>query len=239
MEIDCDKFIREITRRTKENYEFIKRSQNLTSNKKHVSKSKTAGNNLLELEKKESQELYEVTQLINSMYCMVVVPNEVFGIKHVKNVDDESALKTRFGAREKNLKKHAPYHELLGIIKELLDDHRMKYLTQDHFTQDSPVCAFIYSLRNALCHDGIGFFPISTDEGGRNRTQITDVIFETTSMNSDKVTFIARIKVEKLEEILFTIADLYSCIEKGKANAMPDEYIEFFTKLQRDSIDLL
>ena len=41
------------------------------------------------------------------MYCLLVVPEEIFGIRRQDNPDSEFALKTKFSTREKNLKKYA------------------------------------------------------------------------------------------------------------------------------------
>lgn len=79
MEINCTIFIRELAERTLRNYNYIK-------------------------ERAHEDNLYEVTQLINSMYCLLVVPEEIFGIRRQDNPDSEFALKTKFSTREKNLK---------------------------------------------------------------------------------------------------------------------------------------
>ena len=81
MEINCTIFIRELAERTLRNYNYIK-------------------------ERAHEDNLYEVTQLINSMYCLLVVPEEIFGIRRQDNPDSEFALKTKFSTREKNIKKY-------------------------------------------------------------------------------------------------------------------------------------
>ena len=94
MEINCTIFIRELAERTLRNYNYIK-------------------------ERAHEDNLYEVTQLINSMYCLLVVPEEIFGIRRQDNPDSEFALKTKFSTREKNLKKYAGYWEIVKLLETL------------------------------------------------------------------------------------------------------------------------
>ena len=108
---------------------------------------------------RDHNELYEVTQLINSMYCILVVPEEVFGVK-------KSGKKlTEFSTKEKRLKKYSSYHELVKIIDEIKGQNRLKYGETNSYNEKSPVCCVLYNMRNALFHDNIGFLPITSDRG--------------------------------------------------------------------------
>lgn len=211
MEINYSQFIRELSLRSKANYEYIKQQS-----------------------ESEKEPLYEVIQLINSMYCMLVVPEEIFGIRHLSEMKKEDALKTQFSTREKNLAKYPVYHEIKNMLVNLRENNRMKYITIDEYTEDYPVCAFINSIRNALCHDGVGFLPIQTDFGGTVKNKITDVIFETKNPNNDSVTFIAIISVDQLEDLLMKVSELYCLVEQGKEGSNAATYREFFEKLEKD-----
>lgn len=62
----------------------------------------------------------------------------------------------------------------------------ISYVSVFQFTQtlkqsQSPVCSFINSIRNAMCHDGVGFLPVQTEKAGDVKNEITDIIFETKS----------------------------------------------------------
>ena len=209
MEIRYNEFVAELSRRSLANYEHIK-------------------------ERAEDDKLFEVTQLINSMYCMIVVPEEIFGTKRgERNIP-------KFGTKEKNLKKyHDEYKSVIDILEKLRRLNRLKYVTVDEYVQYSPVSAFINSLRNALCHDGIGFLPIQTEYRGKLKNKITDVIFESRSLDSKNVTFIAVIDVQTLEDLLKAISSLYWKVEMGKEGSNSNEYMKFYRELEGHVKDYL
>ena len=111
MEINCTIFIRELAERTLRNYNYIK-------------------------ERAHEDNLYEVTQLINSMYCLLVVPEEIFGIRRQDNPDSEFALKTKFSTREKNLKKYAGYWEIVKLLDELKTQNRVRNVEIGAFEEE-------------------------------------------------------------------------------------------------------
>lgn len=198
MEIMADRFINELAYRTLQNYEFVK------------SNCKQEG-------------LFEVTQLINSMYCLIVVPEEVFGYK------PNGRENSKFSFREKNLKKYDSYHDILSLIKELEKQNRIKYAVIDEYVQEAPVTCLLYNMRNALCHENIGFLPITSGEG---KNEITDIVFETG--RGEHVKFIMVLKISQLERLLLDVGKFYSDIERGKASANYKEYTRHYLRIQRD-----
>ena len=94
MVIDYSKFIQELANRTIANYNYI---SNAVNNSKNLTSAK---------KRNESEDsLYEVTQLINSMFSLIVVPEEVFGIKNWHDKESTEYNKTEFSVRERRLKK--------------------------------------------------------------------------------------------------------------------------------------
>lgn len=206
MNIDIDKFIGEIAERTKDNYMFIK------------------GNSAKE-------GLYEVTQLINSMYFLLVVPEEIFGVKA------SMCGNTEFAENDKELCSFDAYTQILGEIMLLRSRGRL-YTPRTEYTRDMPVCSFLYHLRNALCHDGLGFLPIQTDYQGKRQNKITDIVFETKYENGD-VKFMAVIPVDSLERILYAVSDMYIAIEKKKRKEDKSRYRKYFRNVLSDLEDKL
>jgi hypothetical protein len=198
MEIMADRFINELAYRTLQNYEFVK------------SNCKLEG-------------LFEVTQLINSMYCLIVVPEEVFGYK------PDGRSNSQFSSREKNLKKYDSYRDILSLIKELEEQNRIKYPVIDDYVQEAPVTCLLYNMRNALCHENIGFLPITSGQG---KNEITDIVFETG--RGEHVKFIMVLQVSQLERLLMDVGRFYSDIERGKASANYKEYTLHYLRIQRD-----
>lgn len=210
MEINCTIFIRELAERTLRNYNYIK-------------------------ERAHEDNLYEVTQLINSMYCLLVVPEEIFGIRRQDNPDSEFALKTKFSTREKNLKKYAGYWEIVKLLDELKTQNRVRNVEIGAFEEECPVCSFLYNLRNSLCHEGIGFLPFQIDFKGKLQNKIDNIIFQAKkTKDTSNVQFIAVLSVAQLEYLLTNVATMYINVENGKRTSSEREYIDFYHELQKN-----
>lgn len=210
MEINCTIFIRELAERTLKNYNYIK-------------------------ERAREDNLYEVTQLINSMYCLLVVPEEIFGMRRQDNIDSPSALKTQFGIREKNLKNNDSYREIKKLLDELKTQNRVRNIEIGAFEEECPVCSFLYNLRNSLCHEGIGFLPFQIDFMGKPQNKIDNIIFQAKkTKDTSKVQFIAVLSVAQLECLLTNVATMYIHVENGKRTSSEREYIDFYQELQRN-----
>ena len=201
-------FVQELAKRTLANYQFIK-------------------NNL------DQDKLFEVTQLINSMYCLLVVPEEIFGIRRQDDPTSSNALKTKFSTRENNLKKYKEYHSVYSLLENLKKQNRIFYSSIGAFESDYPICSFLYNLRNSLCHEGIGFLPFQTDYAGKLTTKIDNIIFESRNKN-DRILFLAVLSVEQLETLLFNVSAMYSRVEAGKSNSNTKEYLDFYKKIIKD-----
>lgn len=209
MEINCSKFIQELANRTIINYKYVK-------------------------ENFQQEKLFEVTQLINSMYCLLVVPEEIFGIRRQQDPSSVNAMKTEYSTREKNLKKYDEYREIKALLEELKDQNRIYYRNEGTYEKEYPVCSLLYNLRNSLCHDGIGFLPFQTDYKGKITNKIDDIIFEAKSLNDDRVSFLAVLSVEQLEHLLISVSGMYCHVEEGKRNSDEKKYKKFYTKLMKD-----
>lgn len=201
MNIDTSKFIGELAERTKENYQFIK-------------------------DKSVQEKLYEVTQLINSMYSLLVIPEEIFGVKASGDKN------TEFAEQDESICGYESYRRIKGEIVLLRLKGRL-FTKQKRYARTMPVCSFLYNLRNALCHDGIGFYPIQTDFGGIRKNRITDIVFET-KFDDDTIKFIAVIDIDTLEKILYAVSDLYVAMEKEKSETDMSRYTNYFSKIMKD-----
>ena len=217
MMIKGGEYISELARRTWENYKFIKNIADEDGNRS----------------------VYEVTQLINSMYCMLVVPQQVFGM-YTKDVMPELQRK------ETNLKNKSTedYNKLLDIVEELNNQGRIYYNEwQKEKKEKSPVCTLIYSLRNALCHNGVGFMPVDSNLIGRPDNTITDIVFETryypqrdelgNPIGEGDVSFIAKIEIETLEHLIESISKVYGKAEERSRSS--DPYKKLFNRIYEDN----
>ena len=207
MEIDVSRFIEELVIRSLDNYDYIKSNC-----------------------KKEG--LSEVTQLINTMYCTLVVPEEIFVFKPKDLEDEDKRLRHPFGVREKRMKSYEEYQELLKFINMMKEQNRIKFLSEDRFVQESPVSCLLYNIRNSLCHEGVGFLPIVSKS--TNKNEITDVIFEAKSLNGDKVKFISVFSVAQLERFVQLVSALFVKIEEGRSTSNNEKYRKYYQKLEKD-----
>ena len=222
MVIDYSKFIQELANRTMANYNYI---SNAVNNSKNLTSAK---------KRNESEDsLYEVTQLINSMFSLIIVPEEVFGIKNWHDKESTEYNKTEFSVRERRLKKYDEYWIVKKDIENLIEAKRLKYTVIEPYNQESPVCSFINSIRNAMCHDGVGFLPVQTEKAGDVKNEITDIIFETKSTRG-AIKFITIISVEELGNLVMHIAGLYCKVEEGKTLSDQREYRQFFEAIKED-----
>lgn len=230
MEINYSKFIHELAKRTLANYYHIKEMSGHTNGINKCNFTSDVDQN--------NPKLYEVTQLINSMYSLLVIPEEIFGIRRINprsgNQESDDALKTEFSTREKRLKKHDAYRNITVLLDKLKAENRLYYSSVTAYEQDYPVCAFINSLRNALCHDGIGFIPFQTDFGGKLTNQIDHIIFESRSSDKKSVVFMTILSIEQLEYLLVNVSEMYCNVEDGKNRSDEQKYKKFYTQLADD-----
>lgn len=186
-------FLNEFATRTKANLEYIEKNA-------------------------EYANLYEVTQLINSLLGLIIIPVEKYKIEKkpsdntLKNVSLED------------------YKKINNIIEEC---KKSKRWFCDYYN-DSSVSRFIEHIRNAVAHggcNGIHFFPVTDDTNDR----ITDVIFydnnavkikkknnndqDEGSDNKEINEFCVKLSISELKQLVQCISNLYCRYEKRYQNA--------------------
>lgn len=165
-------FISDFAKRTMENYKLI--SENPNSR-------------------------YEVTQLINSLFGLLIVPNEKY--KYRKNGQ---------GLKENMLKKTTEYNSILQTINTLKNTQKL----YNNYNEAHEVSAFIKHLRNSLAHsgnEGIHFLPC--EEG----QEITSIIFYDTDKDmiqngTNYHEFCVELQIEEIEKLAIDISSMYSRI---------------------------
>lgn len=166
-------FIKSFADRTMRNYEFI-----------------------LEMKAKK-QEVFDVTQLMNSLFGLLILPFEKYK-QHGANSVAEDELKMVVPEE---------YNSIRKIIQQLKDDNRLMS-TYGECDEKYPVGRFIKHLRNAIAHsgeEGLQFFPY--DENG----EITSVYFYD---NLNEREFCTKITVDEIIELVKLISKMYVNYEK-------------------------
>ena len=147
-------------------------------------------------EEDESQR-YEVTQLINSLFGLLIVPNEKYKYKRNRN-----------GVTERYLQTTDEYEEILEIINELKSKNKYYNSYNDYHE----VSDFIRHMRNSLAHSGnqgIHFLPCQ--EGHK----ITSVIFyDNDEEHGGRSEFCVELTIEEIRELSKSISDMYLRIEE-------------------------
>lgn len=149
-------------------------------------------------------EAYEVTQLINSLLGLVIMPTE----KYKKKAIAESTV-----YRECNEK-------IFNLLKKCEEEKR--YF--NNYEEDYHVFRVINHLRNSIAHsgnEGLHFYPVQ--EGGDS--VITGVVFYDSQYEINKrstmpknvgsvAEFCLRLTIDEIEELVETISRLYISVEK-------------------------
>ena len=189
MFIDHKYFVREFVKRTKKNLEVF--------------------------DKAKTKEDFEVTQRVNSLFGLLIVPYE-----HFKFESD-------YGFSESKLSQNCcdSYHKIELLIKKLHEDNPKRlWWTRASFAneQNHLVSNFIKHLRNALCHSGEDrVLFVNGDENDESIKQLKYIIFvdqgEVTSKydksKKEKYNFIAMLDVdEELKELLQNVSAMYNTL---------------------------
>ncbi len=144
------------------------------------------------------KKVYEVTQMINSLFGMIIVPYEKF-----KNQIDESEYADVNSYKE---------------IKELIHELERKKLLRSTYpkeVEEVGVFSFIGHLRNALAHSGNGrlnFYPVNSKKDNikavyfmdRHETRYGRISY-----------FCCRLSIKRIRKLCNLIPSLYEVIEKS------------------------
>lgn len=203
---DSSKFSKLFSERTEKNLEFIEKAVNHSTSMF------------------ETDELYEVTQLLNSLMGVAVLPYEM----HKDILKITQADKNELSAEKNNLTKYDMYKTLKEKISYYYKNN-MLYSTypndknpEDHLI----VFSFLSHIRNAVCHSGdnaISILPL--DEG----KVIDRVLFydkltfydkHTPKNKVPKITmeFAMELPIEELRDLIFAISDFYKNSPLGERN---------------------
>ena len=184
---DYAKFVGDFGKRTLENNKIINdlRSQDIRDEKKRE----------IEIENKH----HEVTQLINSLFGMIIVPYE----KYKFDTSDQDGINS---IGENDLKKTQEYYKIAKIIIDLEKRNKLYNSYNDHYL----VSSFIKHLRNSLAHsgdDGMHFTPVE------KKKVIKGIIFYD---NDGAREFCVELSIGRIRELMALIFSMYEKIENMK-----------------------
>ena len=156
------------------------------------------------VEKMEGQKLYEVTQLINSLMGVVILPYEMHKDFFNKPNKDNELLDS--------IKRCYEYKELRNFIKKHGDKGNWKSTYYDENTEnDTIVFDFLRHIRNAACHSGdsaLSILPLGDGE------KIDRILFYDHYDNKDR-----GLQEFAMELSLFEVREMLDCIEEFYCNS--------------------
>lgn len=167
------------------------------------------------------EEHHEVTQLINSLLGMLVVPYEKYKFNH------DSINSTR----ENELKSISEYGKLVDFIVNL--EKRGK-LYNSYESDTFVVSCFLKHIRNSVCHsgnNGLFFSPIN------KKKKVEKILFYDHDGNEE---FCAELSIGQLRQLLQLVAQMYQKVEEQSTNddlkiynGKVDSYKELLKKSSR------
>jgi len=184
---DC--FITDFAKRTRANIyalDFLKNNMDVIPSK--------------ELHNDEEIKIFEVTQLINSLFGLFIVPRERYKFRKGQSETTEKSLK----------KTGEPYYAIKSLIDKVNNENRYYC----NFIEEPPVSGFLTHMRNALAHsgdEGLHFTPMS--EGSIIKT----VIFYDRGKNKigDFCEFCIELDIDEIRELSISTSEMYSIVEQS------------------------
>lgn len=195
-EFDRDKFVSCFAKRTKQNLNLI---DELTYIKTlPIEKQQEKLSKLLQ----EYKEINEVTQLVNSLFGLLILPIEKYD--RLKNYQDIIQKE---------------YKDIQSLIRELKDNYRLlntykhvykkQLLDEDHYH----VPSFLKHLRNALSHSGKDKLLFEGD--GK---ELTTIIFIDEYQEDKKQFFRAEVKIDEVRDLTDYLLSMFSKIDELDKN---------------------
>lgn len=150
----------------------------------------------------KGDELFEVTQLLNSLMGIAVLPYEMYSEIFRGNSSTQLEL------REK-IKQSPEFYSLREFIKALYkaDKWNSSYSSDINLGDGIIVFSFLRHIRNAVCHSGdnaaLSLLPL--DDG----KVITEVLFYDKSIKNPDEEFALRLSINDVREMIELIANFY------------------------------
>ena len=159
------------------------------------------------IDKNNSIEVYLVTQLINSLFGILIMPFE--SIKALKGNTDPNSF--RDVNQKMKIADKAAFNDLSAVIAELKENHCIYDSYLKDFEKDIAEITFVYRLRNSLAHSGnsgLKFYPINKQDVRVNI--ISSIIFCDENNNGNGDSFIAELTVEQVKRVIMSLSKIFS-----------------------------
>ncbi|MCR5335013.1 MAG: hypothetical protein K6E42_00500 [Synergistes sp.] len=187
--------------------------------KDYISRTEKNYDKILEIyckdNKKKSEnvkpEVFEVTQLINSLLGILVMSFE--SVKALKKNQMNPNEMRDINKKMKSANENA-FNELSNVIDELKKNNKFYDSYSNDHEKDISEIAFVRRLRNSLSHSGnkgLRFFPI--EEKDQDVNKIKSIIFCDEEKNKNEDAFIAELSVEQVARVFKSLKLIFGNFE--------------------------
>ena len=155
----------------------------------------------------EIEGAFEVTQLINSLFGILIMPFESIKALKKGQVDANSLRDVNQKMKEAD---EIAFNDLSAVIQELKEAHLFYDSYIKDYEKGITEIAFIHRLRNSLAHsgnNGLRFFPIG--ECNQEVSMIKSIIFCDEEANGKGDSFVAELSVEQVERVVQSLSAIF------------------------------
>lgn len=167
---------------------------------------------------------YEVTQLINSLFGLLVVPQEIFKEDMWELNEKANENNVNSNNSEYDYKKGEDYTALSKIVADLAKNKCLQTTYSNYY---DPVISFIWHLRNALSHSGTGlhFTPVSK-HGQIEKVYFYDQYIQNKGKSNEKYKgeFCALLTIDEIKLIIKHINGFYIAWEANHNYKSEERY---------------
>ena len=181
-----------------------------------------------EIVKKSRDNHYEVTQLINSLLGLIVIPTEAFYDEIIADIISKSKKVEMFRKYNDQIKK------IDNIICESIENK--KYYND--YSEEENAITVIKHIRNSIAHggnEGLMFYPINEMESGENK--IKSIIFYDNNKYISKFNnvehsyeFYIELTIGQLKKLVVSISNLFEEVEKDYGDDNTNRIVNSFQK---------
>ncbi len=209
----------------KGNKENVRRRLYSLANKLDENKRQLESNlrELVSTRHMQNDELFEVTQLLNSLMGIAVLPYEMHK-EYFKRVSEEDRSEYNRGRSLRDIQsdvKNCPEYQSLFIFIMQLYDNK-KWVTSYHddlnngagINENVIVFRFLKHLRNVTCHSGDNAISILPLNDGQEIKEI--LFYDVLSRDEDKEEFAMRLTVKETERLIKKVARFYQNSKIGE-----------------------
>ena len=195
MNYDIENYYRDIIERTEKNLKFID-------------------------ENKGKKEVYEVTQLVNSLRSFLVIPDSMY---ISENCEEKAKEQRENNIKEiyKVVREEKEYKQIKAIVFKCIEDNRYYCSYEDEMKIGEEYNSFylIHHMRDAISHDNILYTVEDDEEEGGENTISHIYFYDILKKSNGNMEFCIKLNIDELKELIECSTKLFEVYaENGDIN---------------------